>query len=179
MVAEAAESEQDHIAVAYSLKNWWELRKRKYPTLRYADVMRAYCSVHKLSLKRLSPRQLWIRQLGFPTRDFLGNVVVDKPEAFPSNASWKRTRRVWLETLQRAQDWYDGKLKDPCRGRAVHWGAPSDPSNRWYLESDVPSEKLVRLKCSDRLENDYYRYKTRGELARNEARHQEARRTTR
>ena len=179
MEAEAGESEQDHAAIAYAAENWLALRRKKYPSLRYADVLRAYCSVHKLSIGRLSPRQLWIRQLGLPTRDILGNVVLEKPEAFPSKSSWERKRRIWLQTLQRAQDWYDGKLKDPCHGRAVHWGAPSNPDNWRYLPSDEPSEKLVRLKCSDHLLNDYYRYKTGEELARNETRHQETRRAIR
>lgn len=166
MIAEASESEADHVAIAYAVRNWLRLRQKKHPHLRYGDILGAYCSVHKLDVHRRSPRQLWISQLSFP-QQLDGTLFVEKPEDFPRKASWKRTRRVWLETLQRARDWSLGKLRDPCRGRAVHWGAPQDRDNRWYLPSDEPSEKLERVQCVGSLENWYYRYKTREELARN------------
>ena len=165
MIAEADESKVDHVAVAYAAKNWLQIRQRRHPELRYTDILRRYCSVHKLSLARLSPRQRWIRQLAFPTKGEDGNPIFVKPADFPKRASWKRKERIWMETLQRAYDWHLGKHRDPCRGKAVHWGAPQDPNSRWYLPSDVPSDKLVRLHCNDSLENWYYRYKTKEEMA--------------
>jgi hypothetical protein len=98
--------------------------------------------------------------LGFPKVGEDGNPVFKRPASFPKKASWKRKKRIWMQTLQRAYNWHLGKYDDPCRGKAVHWGAPQDPNNRWYLPTDEPSDNLVRLSCSDRLENDFYRYKT-------------------
>lgn len=164
MIAEADESAEDHIAIAYAARNLWKVRQRRWPNMRYEDLLLSYCSVHKLSVKSLSKRQRWIRELGFPKLDESGIPFFEKPENFPRKASWDRKRRIWREILRRAHDWHLGKYKDPCRGRAVHWGAPQDENSRWYLPSDEPSEKLARLPCSDRLENDFYRYKTSSEL---------------
>jgi hypothetical protein len=164
MIAEADESEKDHLAIAYASRNWWLFRKDKYPELRYRDILRSYCSVHKLSNKSLSARQRWIRQLLLPKKGEDGNPILSKPIDFPASASWERKSRIWIETLQRAWNWNQGKYVDPCDGEAMHWGAPQDPTNRWYLSTDEPSHRLQRLECSDYLENDYYRYKTKKEL---------------
>lgn len=162
MIAEADESAEDHIAIAYAVKNWWQLRQKRYPTLRFTDVLNAYCSVHKLSTERLSQRQSWIRQLSFPTKKENG-FAYEKPSNFPDTASWERKKRIWAETLKRAQEWNDGKHKDPCKGEAIHWGAPQDPNSKWYLPSDEPSESLERVICDAPLENWYYKYKTKWE----------------
>lgn len=167
MVAEADESKLDHIAIAYASRNWWLLLTKKYPKLRYIDVISSYCSVHKLEPQRLSKRQRWIRQLDFPQR-INGNLIFHKPTDFPDNASWDRKKQKWQETLQLAYDWNLGKYKDPCNGKAVHWGAPQDPKNKNYLPEDKPSDKLMRLKCSDSLENDFYRFKTQSERERDD-----------
>jgi len=166
MIAEADERKDDHVAVAYAAFNLWQFRKQRFPRMRYVDLINAYCSVHKLSPKKLNKRQRWIRELDFPTLTDGNRVVVTKPKDFPAKASWKRKQRIWLETLRLAEQWNRGQLEDPCNGQAVHWGAPMDPENKWYMPSDTPSEKLVRLKCSDRLQNDYYRFKTKWEVRR-------------
>lgn len=170
MIAEADENQEDHIAIAYAAFNLWQFRKQRFPRMRYVDLLNAYCSVHKLSLARLSKRQRWIRQLDFPILAQDGEMAVVKPKDFPRKASWKRKRRIWIETLKLANQWNRGELKDPCNGQAVHWGAPSDPKNKWYLPSDVPGKKLVRLRCSDNLLNDYYRFRTKADKLRKKSR---------
>jgi len=152
---------KDHAAIAYTARNWLRLRQRVHPYLRYEDVLRSYCSIHKPDHRARYLRPRWIRQLGFPKSD----GTFDKPADFPKKKpNWKKIQRLWFATLQRAWNWNQGKYRDPCRGKAVIWGAPQDPNNIWYLPSDVPSDKLIRLKCSDKLDNDFYRYKIEGEV---------------
>lgn len=166
MIAESDEGVKDHVAIAYAMKNWLELRRRVHPHLRYVDVARSYCSVHKLSLRGLSKRQTWIRQLGFP-QDVDGALVFAKPTDFPKTASWERKRKVWHQTLQRAWNWNQRKYRDPCRGKAIGWGAPQDPKSKWFLPSDVPSDNLIRISCKG-VTNWFYRFKTKEELTAGE-----------
>jgi hypothetical protein len=65
--------------------------------------------------------------------------------------------------LHRAWNWAHGKYRDPCRGRAIVWGAPQDPNDKNYLASDEPSENVTRIYCHGDLENWYYRFKTKKE----------------
>lgn len=167
-IAEADESVGDWTAVAFTMRNWLESRRKRYPELRYLDIVRTTCSVHKLSDSSRSRRQRWIRALDFPGPDGAGA----RPKGFPRNASWKRKQRYWLKALHHAQRWRDGELRDPCGGRAVIWGAPRDKDNPWHLPSDDPLARgleVVRLPCSDKLANDYYRPMTRREKAQAEA----------
>lgn len=157
MLAEADESKDDHIAIAYAVRNWLKLVRRRYPMTRYTDLLRRYCSVHKLGFDRLSRRQRWIRQMSFPIKGEGGEIHLNKPKTFPRTASWERKSQKWIEILQRAHEWRVGKYQDPCRGRAIMWGAPQDKDNRWYLPSDKPRGRLVRVKCVGELENWYYR----------------------
>jgi len=160
MLAEG--SKRDHVAIAYAARNRWQLRRKMHPQIRYVDILRGYCSIHKVSHRKRHLRPRWIKQLGFPKRD----GTFDKPEDFPrKKPRWSKIQRLWFETLQRAWNWNQGKYRDPCKGKAVFWGAPQDPNNIWYLPSDEPSDKLKRLKCSDKLDNDFYRYKTKEELS--------------
>lgn len=166
MVAEADEGDTDHVAIAYTLKNWLELRQRVHPQLTYGDVIRGVCAVHSTSTP--SKRQLWIRQLDFPRPGDDGNPIFTKPVDFPKKASWERKQKKWFQILQRAWRWSRGEYRDPCQGKSVVWGAPQDPNNMWYLASDVPSERVTRVQCrkllKEDLENWYYRLKTRQEL---------------
>lgn len=166
-IAESDEASNDWTAIAYALRNWLKVRQRRYPLLRFADVMNSVCSVHKLGSAQLSKRQLWIRSLDLPygiAED--GEYLIRKPRGFPSASSWERKKDYWLKALAHAQSWYDRRYKDPCGGKAVLWGAPSNPNNKWYLKTDDPKlkdMKVVRLTCSDTLSNDYYRLMTRRE----------------
>lgn len=168
-IAEADEHHGDWTAVSYAMLNWRDVRRRVYPQMRYLDIVRSTCSVHRLSASRRSRRQRWIRNLGLP--DVLDDPM-PRPEGFPSGSSWKRKRRYWIKALKHADSWRRGELRDPCRGRAIIWGAPRDPDNPWHLKTDDPFLKgyqVVRLACSDELENDYYRAMTRKEKREHEA----------
>lgn len=165
-IAEADENPSDWTAIAYTLLNWLEVRQRRYPFLRFIDVINTTCSVHKLVASARSNRQQWIRQLGFPVATG-SNPVFRRPDNFPRSSSWKRKQRYWHKALLHAQRWHQGKLRNPCRN-AVIWGAPRDPNNKWHLPTDDPilkGRKVVRLACSDHLSNDYYRLMTKKERA--------------
>lgn len=168
-VAEADEAADDWTAIAYAMKNWLAVRHRVAPTLRYVDMAKTICSVHKIGRRGLTRRQQWIRGLSFPQgRDTAGELIFQKPESFPARASWKRKKGRWEAALMHADAWRQGRLQDPCKGKAVTWGAPRDPNNKWHLPEDDPiarGDRVVRLACSDQLSNDFYRLMTSGERA--------------
>lgn len=165
-IAEADENLDDWTAIAYTLNEWLEVRRKRWPELRFVDVAKGVCSVHKLSPNKRTKRQRWIRDLGFPVAGTEpGSWSLEKPVDFPRTASWKRKQRYWLKALTHAQEWNRRQHRNPCKG-AVIWGAPRDPDDRWHLKTDDPilkGRKVVRLKCSDSLSNDYYRLMTRKE----------------
>lgn len=163
-VAEADEASKDWTAIAYAMRNWLHVRQRPMPHLRYVDITKSICSVHKLRRRSLSQRQIWIRGLSFPAgRDTAGELIFEKPEGFPARSSWIRKKKHWLAALMHADAWRQGRLKDPCKGKAVTWGAPIDPDNPHHLPQDNPfarGSRVVRLACSDKLANDFYRMMT-------------------
>ena len=163
-IAESDEASDDWTAIAYTIKNWLGYRQRRWPLLRFIDVVKGVCSVHRMAAGRRSTRQRWIRRLSFPIS--VQPFVYEKPRGFPRSSSWERKQRYWTKALRHAARWRNGKLSNPCRGRAISWGAPRDPNNKWHLRSDDPiirGRPVVRLRCSDRLSNDYYRLMTRRE----------------
>lgn len=118
MVAEAGwRSDRDHVAIAYVLARRWHRAKLRFATLRFVDIVRNYCAGLGDYRRSLTPRQQWLRGLGF---------LPARPEAWPRKVSWERHEPLWRAALLRSQRWSLGKLKDPCRGRALHWGGTID-----------------------------------------------------
>lgn len=125
---------------AEQLAVWWVLRARwvrmqeRYPTMRFQDVLRAYCAGLG-SRREPTPRQRWIRALTLDGTEPLG---------WPRHASWSRHRELWRETLERAERWANNRTgSNPCPG-AVHFGG--------LRAGDKPRGRMVRHRCSDRFE---------------------------
>lgn len=114
LVSEADWSSTDHAAIAWTLYRRWKARREQEPTWTYKDQILAYCSGMKGEAR--TQRHRWVRAL--PANG------VDKPEDWPENVSWTVYQRQWARVLQFTTAWYEGRVKDPCKGRSLHWGAP-------------------------------------------------------
>lgn len=138
MVAEAGwEAKSDHVAIAYVLSRRWKRAKERWPTLRFVDVIRNYCAGLGSFRRSLTPRQRWLRALGFE--------VEAAPDGWPRGASWRRHERLWRGALKRSLKWSRGELRDPCRGRAWHWGGTIDS----------PHGRMVAVDCGE-TRNTFY-----------------------
>ena len=138
MVAEAGwHATNDHIAIAYVLARRWRRLAERWPALRFIDVIRNYCAGLGSYRRELTPRQRWLRSLSW-------NDLV--PENWPSGIPWQRHLRYWQSILERSDRWSKGDLKDPCRGRAWHWGGTID----------TPRGRMVPVDCGT-TQNTFYR----------------------
>jgi hypothetical protein len=138
MVAEAGwKAERDHIAIAYVLARRWRRLTENWPSLRFIDVIRNYCAGLGDYTREFTARQRWLRGLSWTD---------DKPEGWPRAASWPRHLPLWRNALELSARWSEGGLRDPCRGRAWHWGGTID----------TPQGRMVALNCG-KTRNTYYR----------------------
>ena len=139
MVAESGwTAGNDQIAVAYVFSRRWKAMARRWPRLRFVDVVLRYSKGVGAERREHSARQIWIRGLS-PT--------MLQPEGWPAqHASWKRHKGYWARTLDRALLWSQGRLRDPCRGKAQYFGG----------DMDEPELTLVPIECDD-VRNIYYR----------------------
>jgi len=126
MIAEADfVSTTDHAALAHVL-----IRKaERIPGLSIARIARVYCSGLGPNDAR-TPRLKWVIEL---------NEAGMQPKHWPKDATWEYYRPLWLAAMDRAQNAIAGTLPDPCRGRAAHWGSPTD----------TPPRGLRRIDCGD------------------------------
>jgi len=155
MIAESGwEAERDHVAIAYVLARRWHQAVKRYPHLRFIDVIRRYCSGLGYMLRHEpTKRQLWVRALsldGF------------KPRGWPANASWKKHRPLWRAALKRSDNWYRGKLRDPCRGLAWHFGGKMDldrAERRQMVRLDCGDTKSIFFGLRNDKETEYGKYK--------------------
>lgn len=131
-------AKRDHVAIAYVLARRWKAARQRWPELRFADLLKLYVKALGYGRRSLTPRQTWLRGLHGP----------DRPLGWPAGASWARKRPFWAEAVRRAQAWMRGQLRDPCRGRAWHWGGTID----------IPGAKKKRLRPVDcgATENTFY-----------------------
>jgi len=137
MVAEAGwKAERDHIAIAYVLARRWRRLTERWPALRFIDVIRNYCAGLGDYTRELTNRQRWLRGLSWSR---------DEPEGWPRAVSWSRHLPLWRDALKRSARWSKGRLKDPCRGRAWHWGGTID----------TPVGRMVQVNCGE-TRNTYY-----------------------
>jgi hypothetical protein len=131
MVAEAGWlAERDHVGIAYVLSRRWASMRKRYPEIQFVHVIRGYCAGLEPGRAEFTPRQRWLHGL---------NLQLNEPDGWPRNVSWVRHRVWWQQVLQRAEAWSLGKLRDPCKGRAWHWGG----------EMDTPEGKMVEVDCGD------------------------------
>jgi hypothetical protein len=140
MVAEAGWlAERDHVAIAYVLARRWRNMSERWPTTRFIDVVRRYCAGLGDYHSSFTRRQLWIRAL---------SPDIAEPEGWPAQVSWRRHSMLWRDALVRSAEWAGGILRDPCRGRAEHWGGTIDS----------PRGRMVPVDCGE-TENTFYRLK--------------------
>lgn len=138
MVAEAGwDAEHDHIAIAYVLAKRWRKAVERWPQLRFIDILRNYCAGLGDYRRALTPRQRWLRSL---------NPEGTQPDGWPTQASWRNHLPLWQKALARARAWGEGTLRDPCKGRAWHWGG----------SIDSPRGRMVRVECGE-TRNTFYR----------------------
>ncbi len=138
MVAEAGfEAKTDHAGIAHVLAKRWRNMIKRWPNMKFISVVFRYAKGLGDGRRQHSRRQLWVRALtpgGFA------------PEHWPRKLNWEHYRGDWRATLLRARAWAEGRVTDPCRGKADHWGGTID----------VPWKSLVPVDCGD-TENTFYR----------------------
>lgn len=137
MVAEGGwESKRDHIAIAYVIaRRWWQMSAQR-PNLQFRTVLLQYAKGLGEGRLKLNPRQRWIRSL---------SVSLTEPDHWPANVRWSRHQRLWVRSLVLAKVWVRGRLPDPCRGWADHFG----------YENDKPTANMVEIDCGD-TKNRFY-----------------------
>ncbi|MGD8860224.1 MAG: hypothetical protein PVI30_09430 [Myxococcales bacterium] len=137
MIAEAGwRAPRDHAAIAHVLARRWRRVVERYETIRFVDVIRNYCSGLGGLSRSPTRRQRWVRRL-WPDGS--------RPEGWPDYASWDRHAPLWRHTLARADRFGRGELRDPCRGRAWHWGGTIDS----------PRGRMQPVNCGD-TQNTFY-----------------------
>jgi hypothetical protein len=142
MVAEAGwKSARDHAAIAHVLARRYRRMVERYQSFRFVDVVRSYCAGLGGMTRSLTRRQLWVREL-LPDGS--------EPQGWPSHASWRVHAPLWRAALERADRFARGELRDPCRGRAWHWGGTIDS----------PRGRMEPVDCGE-TENTFYRLTAR------------------
>ncbi|MCK5643243.1 MAG: hypothetical protein KAJ19_20710, partial [Gammaproteobacteria bacterium] len=76
---------------------------------------------------------------------------------WPDNVRWSKHQRLWVGALVLSKVWVRGRLPDPCRGRAEHFG----------YEGDKPKPKMFKVDCGA-TQNIFYGLEGQGENRGNE-----------
>lgn len=110
-------AERDWAAMAHVHQRRAE--RRRVPLERQ---VREYCSIYRVRTQRAR----WVLSLSDQMRP---------PQHWPAErASWHRHRAWWQRALDAAAAFLHApqRVRDPCRGRADHFGGPMDrPSPAW------------------------------------------------
>lgn len=93
--------------------------------VRYTTAAGLYSPRHTGVAKSLRP---WIAQL-----DRSG----DRPEAWPSSASWTVHRPKWERVLELAGKAVGGELPHQCDGQPHHWGSPTHPNDQSRIKRGI------------------------------------------
>lgn len=129
-----------HAGIAHVLARRWHRVVVRFPAMRFETVIKNYA--HALGFKRMgtpTKRQLWIRGL-------LGEL---QPEHWPAGSRWSRHAPLWHAALERSRRWFAGRVKDPCRGRAWHWGGT--------IDVDLAARKRMQpIECGDTGGTTFY-----------------------
>jgi hypothetical protein len=120
---------EEQIALAYVLAKRYHLFQTRGRNITFLWMTRTYCSGMKPTLKVLSERQKWSRDI---------NLAGDQPAHWPKKLSWKKHKKYWLRTVEALDIWVRGGYIDPCP-KAIHWGGPMD------IPMDV---RMYPLKCT-------------------------------
>jgi hypothetical protein len=149
MVAEAGwRAERDHVAIAYVLSRRYRRARERWPGLRFVDMIRSYCAGLGGFQRSLTPRQVWLRAL---------QPDATEPEGWPLGIAWSRHLPLWRAAFKRSEAWSRGLLRDPCGGRAWHWGGTIDFPRGRMVETDCGSTQntfyslLPRESSADQL----------------------------
>jgi len=128
----AWEKQLEQRAVWYVLRTRWTQMKRRWPDLRFIDVVKAYCTSGRFERTQ---RQKWLRGLTFSG---------EEPNGWPKKASWKKHSKYWMKTVDAADRWARrGAFRNPCPGASYFGGTRA---------GDVPKGKMVRHECSEIFE---------------------------
>jgi hypothetical protein len=62
---------------------------------------------------------------------------------------WSEHAPLWQAALERSRQWFRGRVKDPCKGRAWNWGGTIDRQ----LAKD---KRLTPIDCGDTGGTTFY-----------------------
>ena len=137
-------AERDHILIAWTLTYRWRNAVKRWPALKFVDVIRSYCAGLGFGSPS-SPRQTWVRALP--------SVFEPWPSAVPS-----AYQRHWHNVQARMLKWGDGAFRDPSKGRVRNWGSPSvELPDRARAQIAIDDGRWVELDLGD-TKNRYYGY---------------------
>lgn len=133
MVSEADWSKPDHAAIAWTLFRRWEQHHARDDAWTLLAQIKAYCA----GFRATHSRSRWVLAL----------EGEDKPIGWKDEeASWEVYRPAWLRVRAFVEAWGEGRVRDPCRGQASHWGGTMDR----------PSKGSIPVDCGQTL-NIFYR----------------------
>jgi hypothetical protein len=125
---------QEQVAVGYVLLTRWKQisRNKNRANLKLITVAKYYCSAFNPNKKE--PERKWLIYLDYS---------LEQPAYWPSNASWKKHKRLWTKTIRLADRVMRKEVRNPCPG-ANHFGG--------LRAGDIPEGRMVRHKCSEVFE---------------------------
>lgn len=152
VVAEAGWNETgtylDHKAIPWVLARRWGSVQRKFPGMRFVDMVRTYCSALGEN-DTFTRRQQWVRNLPAVGDD-------TQPEAWPRMYSWNRHLKYWRNVQQTVLSWGAGQVRDPSGGRAWHWGSPSPELPDLYRAQGAINDRRWVLLNIGSTQNSFY-----------------------
>lgn len=105
----------EHSVLAHVLERRWRMVRARRATYTFEQMVRSYCSVHRVSTP--SPRQTWVRALPW------GTLTSDP--GFPATVDWNNYVGSWDFVRETVALFEAGTLTDPLPD-AIHWGSGPD-----------------------------------------------------
>jgi hypothetical protein len=142
--------EMEQAAVAYVFLSRYETRSRLQEGETFVKTIRAYSTAVRPS-RRPTRRQRWVRALPAPTLWLRGGIEeaissLPPPRGWNKKARWSNFQDKWVRTYLMVQQWYEGKVENPCPG-ARHFGGDMDPRRG----------AMKKMVCKYRFGNTFYR----------------------
>jgi hypothetical protein len=141
-------AKKDHTLIAWALTYRWRAIVRRWPTMRFVDVVRNYCAGLGDLKRSPTPRQLWLRALP---------LQVER-EHWPKRLPWRHAER-WKKVLHHIHTWSKGRVRDPSKGRVRHWGGNLEIDNE-RAQKAISEGRWVELDLGDTA-NTFYGYAPR------------------